>query len=413
MSKKETRIWVDAFSRNYANMAGATDEVVHELVSKFILQHLKAMNKQKSNFFLDAGHGSFDTFMHDFREEFLEVKLKKGGGFKCLSGLPNDLVVEIELRKFISQFYSQFTMKPETAAKISALDDVLEKLENFGFIRWERLEREKKFRRISPVGKLDFDEIIIRMTAQLQNNNDKRAVLLKVINKLNAGEIVIYAHLYEEVTYVETVYSPKKSGNVDGEEDEDISNCKITRYDQEGNNNGVEQDNIEEPGGDTDDDDDEEEEEPAGVIGIEINFGDGAETQELCASISKTINPVDTEDITVDFPNGEELLRALTGLPDQIVELGETILENCNTDDLNFFMLFWLVRGKPWEKGDGIGDLGGMVGIAPQRANERINRVVATLRCIRDNDESDFEPTEVLLTLLMFYKVYKRKCVVV
>lgn len=442
---------VKAFRGYYNNMDGAPNIVVYKLVTETIERYLNRVSLNRADYFTDTGHATAETFAADFREAFFEKKLSAGGGLRFLAGVENDDVLKAMLTTFVKQFYSVFTMTPEAARNQDILDEILKYLGNAGMIVWGRTDRPKRYRRIEPQGRLDFDKVIALTTANFKNSNEKREALWKVIDKLNTGDIVLYAHLFDEVN---TPFAgPPRGGKRPPEDptlDEHIIKATegrdhdygVTQYDEQhtterpvvedtndgitepedidwDDESGVQVDIDPESGKDKNGYDDVEPETDVNHVedegGIEIYFQPGPEIIEECLSILAEIEPVSPERVINNCPNERDLTNAVVELPHRIRKIGNRILKTGKIEDIHCYMLYWLIKGEPWAKGDGevVKAVANILEIGQATVYDRFKRATKVLRAIRDNDETDFSEEEILCTLLMFYKVYKRKCVVV
>ncbi len=365
-------------------------EKLEELQGNFF----KTVKAKSPQYFSLNGYAAEDDFSADFYVQFLDKKLYNESVQKFLGKSTSDEALKRNLYSLIQQYYNTAFVSPEVKVAKTVLDAIIGKMTEFELIVTESKNGTRNSMIITRLNHLDFEDIVLKMTAQFRNNPDKYASLYKVIEHLNNNGETRYYDLIEIIK--DPPPNQTEPGNGSGGEG-------TTDGDEGGNSGGV---IIDEPV------DEDTLEGPANL------FGYRPEKSEINNSYLAGITPVAIESLHYVPWDANKLFSELMlegkNSPKRIRFLISLILNKAGLKKVEAFMFTWLLKG----------DMSGRIpidvreqvykilGIRSAAYYERYDGFQRTLRSIMRLEKHSFEYSEVVSAMLIFYKVYKRICVI-
>lgn len=390
---------------NWHRTGNTQEPKVFETIAKLIDSHFLTVRRYKSNYFEAFGFVSEGTFIDHFENEFCIDKLDNNGLF-LLSKQPDDEAVKRTLNFLITQFYNTKYMEESKKKARSALDTIIEKLENAGIVEVKATGNMRRSKFITLLKEINSDEYEKLFTVNFTNESAKYRSLQRVVTFLQREKKAWYFDLVDEIAgYFEKYDTPVMRINPPGweeEEDEfeDQTDAEEIRQ-QERPLKHI-------PGNENSDDDDQDEDYSRSET----------ENQEFLHSINLDFEPVGPEmeiHLVTDMNSLKPMLEEIKEEATEDVQLLlENLLKRLKPADFNAFILTLILGGYSGNRvPHGITErVLKILGINKSAYYERIKGFNEVMEKLKKDDRYGFDDNDVLMAIDQLSEVFRRNFVI-
>lgn len=220
---------LNAFKEWYGSGKPNDNEMILT-IARTIDSLFNKVRKDNDSYFRSFGFSDEDTFIEYFEDEFIEEKLKKGGGLKLLSKQPDDEKIRSTIFFLAEQFFSTRFMEENKRIAKSVLDEIIDKLIARGIVEKHSVSGLRTTTKIHLLKKVDSDEAGKYFTTNFRNVEAKILSLERVLIILEKREKMFYYDLVDEIagyfvrenlvtTGFDRYSDGKDDGNGDGGDD--------------------------------------------------------------------------------------------------------------------------------------------------------------------------------------------------
>ncbi len=383
---------LDSFMRFIASQPGSAQffEAFDDLRQKFF----STVKAKSPRYFELNGFKEEEDFDSAFYLQFLEQKLLNEHVQRFLANSPNDGVLKRNLYSLIRQYYNTAFVDPSVKTAKTALDTIIAKMKDLDLVQTDSRDGTRNTTVVTRLTHLYFEEIIEKMTAQFRNNPDKYASLYKVVEHLNNNGETRYYNLIDLIKDA-PIDQPEPGNGTGGDGNEDGNEAGGFSF-------GITDEPVDE---DT-------------IDGPENILGHHPEKTKINNSYLAGITPVAIESVHSVSMDAEklfsELMKEAKNIPQREKFLISLILKEAGLKKVEAFMFTWLLRG----------DLTGPIPIGVRKQvydlldirssayYERYDGFQRALKSIMRIEKHSFEYSEIVSAMVIFYKVYKRICVI-
>ncbi len=382
---------LDSF--NEFKKSGSGSGLFLQAIEQLQQSYFRTVKAKSPQYFILNGYACEEDFMDNFYMEFIEKKLYDRSVWVSLDSAQSDSLMKGILYYLIKQYYNTAYMSPAVVKAKTVLDTIIGKMRELKLVETDSKSGTRNTMFITVLSRLEYQEILDRMTPQFRNTTGKYSALYKTVDYLNASGraryydlINLIVDLFEE----NSAQTDDRAGGLDDDNELGAGSAEI----------------FDEPAGD----------EP--IDWTKINFDDGPENPESDYSYLEDITPVAPENVLQVSPGAEELFSEMMlegeNSPKRVRLLINLILKEAGVKKVEAFMLTWLLRG----------DLAGPI---PIEVRERVYKILdirssafyerydgfqKSVKSIMRLRKHSFEHSELVSAMVIFYKVYKRKCVI-
>lgn len=401
--------------RDWHKTGSPKDSEMILTIARTINSLFNKVRKDNDSYYRSFGFSDEDTFIEYFEDEFIEEKLKKGGGLKLLSKQPNDEKIRSTLFFLAEQYFNTRFMEENKRIAKSVLDEIIDKLTAKGIVEKHSVKGLRTTTKIHLVKKVDSDEAAKYFTTNFRNVEAKILCLERVLNFLERRGNVFYYDLIDEIAgyfvrenFVTTAFDQP---SVDKDRDDDVSS--------DGSSNGESSDEREisfksslrkfsSDEGEDGDDDPGVDEEYSGLNSENSGFSHSKQLDFEPVSLDATVRAVhDLKELREYLQEDEEEIS------DDVQLLIDQLLKRLKPNEFNAFILTLAFGGffskvTPRETRKKITEIMAVEDSTYYDSVKGFNKVVEKLR---KDDSYGFDNNDVLAAIDQLLSVFSRNYV--
>lgn len=407
---------LNAFKEWYSSGRPNDSEMILT-IARTINSLFNTVRIDNDSYFRSFGFTDEYTFIEYFDDEFIEEKLKNGGGLKLLSSQRNDEQIRKTLYFLAEQYFNTRFMEESKRIAKSVLDEIIDKLIAKGIVEKHSEKGLRKTTRITLLKKVDSDEAANYFTTNFRNVEAKILSLERVLNVLEKREQVFFYDIVDEITRYFVRENIVMAGfdqpsDERDEEDDDNDNSEDSSdgdsYDEGGTSIQSTSRKVSPDEGEDGDDDSDVDDEYSGLNSENSGFSHSKQLDFEPVSLDATVRAVQDLKAFAELVKGDE-----EEISDDVQLLIDQLLKRLKPNEFNAFILT-LAFGGFFSK------------VTPLETRKKITEIMATgnstyydsiagfnkvVEKLRKDDSYGFDNNDVLAAIDQLLSVFSRNYV--